>query len=122
LGQRVASSEIHTYSTSDDIYEKAEAESEDINKEIVDFAVELSYKIYVNKSIRRKKDLSDTIRNRLLDLYELEEVISKEVNLLRKIEHYFTLNIIWWTVFVDIAGKKSIYKAYDLDDFSLQQG
>ncbi|KAI9773874.1 MAG: hypothetical protein M1840_006100 [Geoglossum simile] len=98
-----------------------EDEDEDEDEEIVDFAVELSYKIYINKSIRRRKNLPNTTRDRLLDLSKLDQVIGREVNLLGKTEHYSALNIIQRTAFVGIAGKKSVYKPHDLDDFSLKQ-
>jgi glycogen debranching enzyme len=112
---------MHTYPISEDTCEEVEIEDENRDEEIADFAVELSYKIYVNKSIRRRKDLPDTTRDRLLDLSDLEEPIHREVDLCKK-EHDSTLDIIRCTTFIGIARKKSIYKAHDLEDFSLQQG
>ncbi|KAI9766135.1 MAG: hypothetical protein M1840_006702 [Geoglossum simile] len=108
--------------TSGETSEEVEVEGEDRDDEIADFAVELSYKIYVNKSIRRRKDLPDTTRDALLDLFNLEEVICREVDLLCKTEYYSTLDIVQYTVFISVAGRKSIYKAHDLEDFGLQQG
>ncbi|KAI9772619.1 MAG: hypothetical protein M1840_000213 [Geoglossum simile] len=107
---------------SEDTHEEVEVEDENMDEEAADFAVELSYKIYANKSIRRRKDLPDTTRDGLLDLCDLEEAICRDVDLLCKTEHHSTLDIIWHTAFVGVAGKKSIYKAHDLEDFSLQQG
>ena len=52
----------------------------------------------------------------------MEEAIRQEVELLCKTERHSTLNIIRHTAFVSVAGKKLIYKAHDLEDFSLQQG
>jgi hypothetical protein len=112
---------MHTYPISEDTCEEVEVEDEYRDEEIADFAVELSYKIYVNKSIRRRKDLPDTTRDRLLDLSDLEEPIHREVDLLCKKEYDSTLDIIRRTAFIGIARKKSIYKAHDLEDFSLQQ-
>ncbi|KAI9760556.1 MAG: hypothetical protein M1840_002394 [Geoglossum simile] len=97
-------------------------DTDNSNDEVEDFAVELSYKIYVNKNIRRRKDLSDTTRDALLDLSNLEEAICKEVDLLCKTERHSTLNIVQRIAFISIAGKKLIYKAHDLEDFGLQQG
>ncbi|KAH0556926.1 hypothetical protein GP486_005286 [Trichoglossum hirsutum] len=129
----VPPAETHIYPTSDRTSEVEEAEAEveeaevevedeDSDDEVEDFAVELSYKIYVNKSIRRRKDLPDTTRDALLDLSNLEEVICKEVDLLCKTEQYSTLDIVQRTAFISVAGKKSIHKAHDLEDFGLQQG
>ncbi|KAI9770942.1 MAG: hypothetical protein M1840_002646 [Geoglossum simile] len=113
--QRVISSEAHAHLM-------REVKGEDRDDEIADFAIELSYKIYVNKSIRWRKDLPDTTRDVLLDLFNLEEAICREVDLLCKTEHYSTLDIVQCTAFISVAGRKFIYKAYDLEDFGLQQG
>ncbi|KAI9768204.1 MAG: hypothetical protein M1840_005034 [Geoglossum simile] len=123
--QRAISSEAYAHlmsgETSRETSKEVEVEGENRDNEIVDFAVELSYKIYINKSIKRRKDLSDTIRDALLDLFNLEEAICREVNLLYKTKHYSTLDIVQHTAFISVAGRKSIYKAHNLEDFGLQQ-
>jgi hypothetical protein len=47
---------MHTHPISGGTCEEVEVEDENRDEEIVDFVVELSYKIYANKSIRRRKD------------------------------------------------------------------
>ncbi|KAI9865214.1 MAG: hypothetical protein M1813_002534 [Trichoglossum hirsutum] len=102
--------------------EKKETKNENEDEEIADFTVKLFYKIYVNKSIRQRKDLPDTTRDALLDLLDLNKAICKEIDLLCKTKHYSTFNIVRRTTFVSADRKKSIYKAHDLENFGLQQG
>ncbi|KAI9762603.1 MAG: hypothetical protein M1840_001196 [Geoglossum simile] len=113
--------ETNMYPMIEDSSEEKETEGENKDKEMANFAIELSYKIYVNKSIRQRKDLPDTKRNILLDLLNLDEAICKEVDLLYKTKYYSTLDIIQCTTFVSVDEKKSIYKAYNHKNFGLQQ-
>jgi hypothetical protein len=81
----------------------------------VDYPIELYTKIYVNKTLARRKNLPDTTRDNF-DLSDIEDKLTQDLDVLGNGE---PVSILRRTAFVHAATRKNTQKVHDLDDFGL---
>jgi hypothetical protein len=80
-----------------------------------DYPIELYTKIYVNKTLVRRKNLPDTTRDNF-DLSDIEDKLTQNLDILGNGE---PVSILRRTAFVHAATRKTAQKVHDLDDFGL---
>jgi hypothetical protein len=80
-----------------------------------DYPIEVYTKIYVNKTLARRKNLPDTTRDNF-DLLDIEDKLAQDLDILGNGE---PISILQRTAFVHAATRKTAQKVHDLDDFKL---
>ncbi|KAH0536051.1 hypothetical protein FGG08_007044 [Glutinoglossum americanum] len=81
----------------------------------VDYPIEIYTKIYINKTLVRRKSLPDTTRDNF-NLSDIEDKLAQDLDILENGE---PISVLQRTVFVHAAIRKTAQKVHDLDDFGL---
>ena len=115
---RKQTADIHQHETLDLMTSDIEYELKDVieNAQVTaDFALEINLHIYINRSLKRNKNLSDMIRN-LFNLAVIEESIIKKIDIFEK-----DLEIVHCKIIVCVNIFKITNQSHDLEDFSLEK-
>lgn len=80
-----------------------------------DYPIEVYTKIYVNKTLARRKNLPNTTRDNF-DLSDIEDKLAQDLDILGNGE---PISILQRTAFVHAATRKTAQKVHNLDDFGL---